>query len=69
MSDRLFAACRQVTGDPMRFYAYVIDRETGCPVYACEHRHRSRLRYGGKNGEYYAMRCAERMLRRALERK
>jgi len=59
----LFAATRQVTGDPSRHLAYVYDRSTGRPVKTCEHVHRSRLRFGGKNGAYYAMRCAEKMLR------
>lgn len=48
----------------MRHYAYVMDRATGRPICTCPHRHVSRLRRGGKNGEFYAMRCAEKMLRR-----
>jgi hypothetical protein len=64
MTERFFAATRQVTGDPMRHLAYIIDRSTGKPVCTCQHRHVSRLRHGGKNGAFYAMRCAERMLRK-----
>lgn len=61
---RFFPHARQVTGDPMRFLAYVMDRATGRPVCTCPHRHVSRLRQGGKNGGYYAMRCAEKMTRK-----
>jgi hypothetical protein len=62
--QRLFASTRQATGDPSRHYAYVIDSSTGRTIAACQHRHVSQLRQGGKNGEYYAMQCAERMLRK-----
>lgn len=62
--DRYFATTRQVTGDPMRHYAYVMDRETGKPVRTCNHNHRSRLGCGGMNGEHYAMECAKKMLRK-----
>lgn len=60
--DRLIATCRQFTGRAWRFRAYVLDRATGKIVAACDHKHRGRLRSGGKNGEFYAMRCAERLL-------
>lgn len=62
--ERFFASTRQVTGKPMQYYAYVMDRQTGKPVRTCKHRHVSRLRFGGKNGDHYAMRCAEKMLRK-----
>lgn len=48
----------------MQHHAYVMDRQTGRPVRTCNHRHVSRLRFGGKNGEAYAMQCAEKMLRK-----
>ena len=60
--ERYFASTRQVTGDPLRHMAYVMDRQTGKIVCSCKHRHVSKLRFGGKNGAYYAMRCAEKML-------
>ncbi len=62
-AQRFFATTRQVTGDPLRHYAYVMDRSTGRPVCSCSHRHVSRLARGGKNGAFYAMQCAKRMLR------
>jgi hypothetical protein len=63
---RLFATTRQVTGDPLRHYAYVMDRMTGRPVCTCTHEHRSRLHRGGKNGAFYAQQCADKMLRRMV---
>jgi hypothetical protein len=63
----LVAVCRQFTGQAWRFRAYVRDTETGKNVAACDHKHRGRLRTGGKNGEYYAMQCARRMLKKLQE--
>jgi hypothetical protein len=63
----LAPSCRQFTAQARRFRAYVRDTQTGKVVIACDHEHRSRLRAaGGKNGEFYAMKCARRMLRRLL---
>jgi hypothetical protein len=62
----LFASCRIFTGKADCARAYIRDRQTGKVVWACNHLHRSRLRTGGKNSECYAMRCAEKALRRVL---
>jgi len=61
---RYFATERQVTGRPYIHHAYVIDRTTGKPVYACLHGHGER----GGHGAEKAQACAERALRRVLRR-
>lgn len=58
----LVATCRQFTGAAWACRAYVRDTETGKIVAACPHLHRGKLRTGGKNAEFYAMRCARKML-------
>lgn len=66
----LIATCRQFTGQAWRFRAYVRDTETSKIVAACDHKHRSMWgKPGGKNGEFYAMRCARRMLKKLLAEK
>ncbi len=55
---------RQATGDPYRFFAYVVEGEK--VVESCPHNHRRR---NGISGRVFAMRCAERMARkRAMEK-
>lgn len=61
----LVPTCRLFTGRN-RFRAYVRDTETGRNVMACDHKHVSRFKTTGKNGEYYAMRCARKMLKTLL---
>lgn len=63
----LVATCRQFTGQAWRFRAYVRDTSTGRNVAACNHKHRSKWgNVYSKNGEYYAMQCARKMLARLL---
>jgi hypothetical protein len=64
---KLIAIHRLLTGKYVS-RGYVMDRDTGKVVWACEHEHKSRLRMGGKNSNYYAQRCAEKQLRRMGER-
>lgn len=46
--------------------AYLHEVGTNRVVWTCQHNHRSRLHLGGKNGAFYAMRCAEAELRRRV---
>ena len=58
-----FAHVRQVTGLPYQYHSYVRDRETGKVIAACGHRH---TRRGNHSGYYFALNCAERMLRKVI---
>lgn len=58
VTDRFFPTFRQLTGTPTIRHAYVYDRETGKPVAACQHAHRS---------DATARRCAEWQYRRFLK--
>lgn len=63
MTDDLYATCRLFTGYPVA-RGYVKDRKTAKVVWACPHRHRSRLRTGGENAVAYAQRCADAHLKK-----
>ena len=56
----LYVWTRIFTGACAVARGYLRERGSNEVVWGCPHRHRSRLRTGGKNAEFYARRCAER---------
>ena len=66
MTSSLYPSFRIFTGKANCARAYIINRTTGKVMWGCQHLHRSRIRKGGKNAAHYAIRCAEKALRKVL---